>query len=114
MSEHKRISDIFARCIEDNSIESLRYLCENAIAAENSGEWHGLHIDKEWSFGYDEYRDCEIVIRGQRWETDKEYDKRLKQQKRLKERSEKDKIEKLENERKEYQRLKKKFEKENK
>lgn len=107
MSERKRVSDIFARCIEDNSIESLKYLCENAVAAENSGEWHGLHIEKEWS-SCNTY--CEIVIKGQRWETDKEYDKRLKQQKRLKEQSEKDKIAKLENERKQYERLKKKFE----
>lgn len=111
MSERKRVSDIFARCIEDNSIESLRHVCENAIAAENSGEWCGLHIDKEWSFGYDNYdTECQIVIRGERWETDKEYDKRLKQQERSKVQNEKDKIAKLENERKQYERLKKKFE----
>ena len=107
MSQRKRVVDIFAHNIEDNSIEFLRYLCENAIAAENSGEWHGLHIKKEWSYCS---TDCEILIEGERWESDEEYDKRLKQQKRSKVQNEKDKIARLENERKQYERLKKKFE----
>lgn len=95
--------------------DDLRHVFEflkQAIDKESSGEWENLQLScSQWS---GEYSD-EWYINGCRWETDAEYQFRIKHEKERERKAEYNRKAreeaKKEREREEYERLKKKFEK---
>ena len=68
------------------------------------------NIKMDWSSGYSS-DDVSWSVVGDREETDKEYESRIQLEERWAKQRKKDKVSKEERERKEYERLKKKFEK---
>ena len=86
------------------SLESIRDLCNSAI---NSTEWINCRLEVKWA-------DCEYaadryVIEGERWETDRELAKRLKEEEKARTAKMKQKADKEVLERQQYERLKKKY-----
>ena len=80
--------------------QSLREVVDDlgkALIAERSGKWKGLHLEIDYF-----YDDTYIVLKGQRLETDKEYKRRLHDEKCTKEFQEKA-------EKQNFERLKKKY-----
>lgn len=113
MSEGKmRIAAEYGRIYpgEDGLRHVFQFLKE-AIDKEASGEWENLQLScSRWG---GEYSD-EWYINGARWETDSEYQFRIKCKKERERKIERErearKEAKEEREREEYERLKKKFE----
>lgn len=87
----------------EDIIKNLTTIMLNADA----GGYSNIQIN--WGTGYCS-DDIEWSITGDRLETDKEYEARLKLENRLDEQRKKDRLLKEQYERKEYERLKKKFE----
>lgn len=91
---------------EDDMNNVIQKLTNLYAEAKSAGF---TNIRLSWRDGYSS-DDIEWCIRGDRFETDVEYEKRLKIEKRVAEQRKKDKLSREQNERKEYERLKKKFE----
>jgi len=70
-------------------------------------DFYRFELDIENNYNYDT---SELVLYGYRWETDNELAYRLEKAKKKKERDTEKKAQKLDEEREEYERLKKKFE----
>lgn len=87
----------------NNAIQKLTH----ALAKQDSGEWQEIEL-----FGDDSYSGC-WHIEGRRLETDQEYEYRKKWEEETKEREKRLQEQNLMRERMEYERLKKKFEKDN-
>ena len=106
MSGKIRVWDVYETIHPDNGLRSVIDSLQNAEAVEASGEWTQLQLD---STGDDEYHSAEWRIVGYRMETDKEYDKRMKDLEKAKTIVEKQKQQKKVDERKLYEKLKKKY-----
>ena len=107
MSERKRkrVTDEFGVIEDGMSLQTIRDLCDSAI---NSTEWINCRLEVKWpdcKYAVDRY-----VIEGERWETDKELTKRLKEEERTRLVKTKKKADKEAYERQQYEHLKKKFE----
>lgn len=102
MSNKIRVYDVFDSISPYDGFDSIISSIEAAKKAEASGEWQQLAIDPD----QDEEK---WVIRGYREETDKEYQKRMKELEKTKEFKKKLKQDREERDKKEYERLKKKF-----
>lgn len=103
MTERIRVYDICTTLHPNDGLKVISHVFQKALKAEEEGEWSSLCIvndhESYWS------------IQGYRWETDEEFKKRqesLAQAEELKKELNKNKSIK---EYKEYQRLKKKYEK---
>lgn len=105
MSDKKRVTDEFGVIEDGMSLDSIRDLCDSAI---NSTEWINCRLEVKWADS--EYDADRYVIEGERWETDKELAKRLKEQEKARAYKAKQKAYKEASERQQYERLKKKFE----
>ena len=106
MSGKIRVWDVYETIHPDNGLRSVIDSLQNAEAAEASGEWTQLLLD---STGDDEYHSAEWRIVGYRMETDKEYDKRMKDLEKAKVLADKQKEKQKVDERKLYEKLKKKY-----
>jgi len=103
MSGKIRVWDVYDTIHPDNGLRSVIDSLQNA---EASGEWTQLQLD---STDDDEYHSAEWRIVGYRMETDKEYEKRMKDLAKAKTIVEKQKQQKKVDERKLYEKLKKKY-----
>jgi hypothetical protein len=92
---------------EGDMTEIIHNLTKLYVEAQAAG-FSNIRIS--WSSGYSS-DDIEWCIRGDRIETDREYDARIKMEKRIAGQRKKDQLNREQQERKEYERLKKKFEK---
>lgn len=109
MSERKRIRDEY--CVLDNYFD-LKTIAEKinaAIEAEKNGEWTEIY-----SYVKSDYEDSyNFVIVGKRLETDDEYNRRVKQEERQRNKNKKDKekqkVEQEKYEKKLYEKLKNKY-----
>ena len=90
----------------DTIIDTLQSLKEDF----KDKNYNYLWLDKETSYGYYNDMDVSYTLYGSRKETDKEYDARMAKNKKALNVVKINKQKKLEKERKEYERLKKKFE----
>lgn len=106
MSGKIRKHDIFDSMHPYDGFDAIIATIQRAKAAEASGEWDGLELD----CGDYDYHSSRWVIKGYRWENDKEYDKRMKDLEKAKEIKKKQKVAEEQNEKKLYEKLKKKFE----
>ena len=106
MSDKIRVWDVYETIHPDNGLRSVIDSLQNAEAAEASGEWTQLQLD---STGDDEYHSAEWRIVGYRMETDKEYEKRMKDLEKAKVLADNQKEKQKVDERKLYEKLKKKY-----
>lgn len=104
MSGKIRKHDIFDSLQPYDGFDSIIATIQKAKAAEASGEWDGL----EMIWDDDEYRSKWLIV-GYRWENDKEYAKRMKDLQKVAELAKKAKEKEKINERKLYEKLKKKY-----
>lgn len=102
MSGKIRVYDVLDSMHPSDGFDSIIATIQRAKAAEASGEWDGLEIESE------DY-DPKWIIRGYRWENDKEYAKRMKDLEKAKEIKKKQKVVEEQNEKKLYEKLKKKY-----
>ena len=105
MSGKIRKHDIFDSMHPYDGFDSIIATIQRAKAAEASGEWDGLELD----CGDYDYHSPKWVIRGYRWENDKEYAKRMKDLEKAAEIAKKAKEKEKADERKLYEKLKKKY-----
>lgn len=105
MSGKIRVHDVYTKLYPYDGLRYNITLMQNAEAAGQSGEWIDLQID--WAKD-DEYS-SEWRIVGYRWETDKEYAKRMKDLEKAKVLADKQKEKQKVDERKLYEKLKKKY-----
>jgi hypothetical protein len=106
MTDKIRVYDVFDTMHPNDGFDSVIATIQRAKEAEASGEWDGLEIQSEGDY---DYHSPKWVINGYRWENDKEYDKRMKDLERAAKSAKKAK-EKVEvDERKLYEKLKKKY-----
>jgi len=75
MTNKIRVYDIYTTIHLDDGIDNLINSLQDAKEAEKSGEWTGLLVD--W-YSDDDYQTAAWHIKGYRLETDKEYNKRMK------------------------------------
>ena len=101
-----RVFDTHSTIDPDDGIDNLINSLQAAKEAEKSGEWTGLLVS---SYSDDDYASVEWHIKGYRLETDKEYNKRMKEEEKVAKFKKKIKEDKEERDKKEYERLKKKF-----
>lgn len=106
MTNKIRVYDTFTTIHPHDGINNLISSLQSAKEAETKGEWTDLTVD--W-YSDDEYQTAEWHIKGYREETDKEYQKRMKELEKTKEFKKKQKQVQEERDKKEYERLKKKF-----
>jgi len=106
MTNKIRVYDIYTTIHPDDGIDNLINSLQGAKEAEKSGEWTDLLVD--W-YSDDDYTSAEWHIKGYRLETDKEYNKRMKELEKASKFKKKMKEDKEERDKKEYERLKKKF-----
>ena len=106
MTNKIRVFDTHSTIHPDDGIDNLINSLQSAKQSEEHGEWSNLSV--EWTSD-DDYATADWQIRGYRWETDKEYNKRIKELEKSKKYKKKMKEEKEQKEREEYERLKKKF-----
>lgn len=106
MTNKIRVYDTFTTIHPHDGINNLISSLQTAKEAETKGEWTDLTVD--W-YSDDEYQTAEWHIKGYREETDKEYQKRMKELEKTKEFKKKQKQVQEERDKKEYERLKKKF-----
>ena len=97
-----RVFDTHSTIHPDDGIDNLINSLQAAKEAEKSGEWTDLLV--AW---YSD--DAEWHIKGYRLETDKEYNKRMQELEKASNLKKKMKEDKEERDKKEYERLKKKF-----
>lgn len=106
MNNKIRVYDTFTTIHPHDGINNLISSLQSAKEAETKGEWTDLTVD--W-YSDDDYQTAEWHIKGYREETDKEYEKRMKELEKIKEFKKKQKQVQEERDKKEYERLKKKF-----
>lgn len=106
MNNKIRVYDTFTTIHPHDGINNLISSLQSAKEAETKGEWTDLTVD--W-YSDDEYQTAEWHIKGYREETDKEYQKRMKELEKTKEFKKKQKQVQEKRDKKEYERLKKKF-----
>ena len=106
MTNKIRVFDIHTIIHPDDGIDSLINSLQGAKHSEKSGEWSELSVD--WNSD-DDYQTANWYIKGYRWETDKEYNKRMQELEKAANLKKKMKEDKEERDKKEYERLKKKF-----
>ena len=106
MTNKIRVYDTFTTIHPNDGINNLISSLQSAKEAETKGEWTDLTVD--W-YSDDDYQTAEWHIKGYREETDKEYEKRMKELEKIKEFKKKQKQVQEERDKKEYERLKKKF-----
>jgi hypothetical protein len=104
MANKIRVHDHIINIHPDDGIESLVSSLQNILDMQKSGEWTDIEI----STGDTEY-DRDWRIYGYRLETDKEQERRLKEEQKMREHKRKQKLQREEYERKEYERLKAKY-----
>lgn len=102
MSNKIRKHDVFATMHPYDGFDSIIATIQRAKEAEASGEWDGLEINVE---DYNPNWD----IQGYRWENEKEYAKRMKDLEKAAELAKKAKEKEKVDERKLYEKLKKKY-----
>ncbi len=105
MTNKIRVFDIHTIIHPDDGIDSLINSLQGAKHSEKSGEWSELSVD--WNSD-DDYQTT-VRIKGYRLETDKEYNKRMQELEKASNLKKKMKEDKEERDKKEYERLKKKF-----
>lgn len=105
MSDKIRKYDTFDHLYPSDGFDSIIAAMQKAKAAEASGEWDGLEI----IWDDDEFRSSKWLIVGYRWENDREYDKRMKDLEKAAELAKKAKEKEKVDERKLYEKLKKKY-----
>jgi hypothetical protein len=106
MTNKIRVFDTHSTIHPDDGIDNLINSLQAAKEAEKSGEWTGLLVS--W-YSYDDYTSVEWHIKGYRLETDKEYNQRMKDLEKVAKFKKKMKEDREERDKKEYERLKKKF-----
>lgn len=104
-----RVFDTHSTIHPDDGIDNLINSLEGAKHSEKSGEWTDLSVEWTCEDYYKKGYTADWKIKGYRWETDKEYNKRIKELEKSKEYKKRMKEEKEQKEREEYERLKKKF-----
>jgi len=104
MSKRVRIEDEMASIDPYISVEDVISICNRVLDMQKSNDWVDVYTNPTGN------EDGGIVFVGKRWETDKEFNNRLKWEARSKKEAEEAKLSNAERERKEYERLKKKFE----
>lgn len=102
MKDKIRIFDVFSEVHPDDGITSVANTLDNARQAEASGEWENITL--EWAGDY-EFSTPKWSVVGYRWENDKEYAWRMNELEKAKKAKEKQKVD----ERKLYEKLKKKY-----
>lgn len=90
----------------DSAISTLQNLKEDF----GSKGYDSLWLDKEVEYGYYNEMSTSYILYGTRKETDAEYDKRMEKNRKTRQKRKEDAARKLEEEKKEYERLKEKFE----
>ena len=106
MSGKIRKHDIFDTVSPSSTVSAIIKLLQRAEAAEASGEWTEIEIE----YSVDDYYSGEWSIVGYRMETDREYQIRMKELAKAKTLSDKQKEKEKIDERKLYEKLKKKYE----
>jgi hypothetical protein len=106
MTNKIRVFDTHSTIHPDDGIDNLINFLQAAKHSENSGEWSELSV--EWN-SHDDYQTANWYIKGYRWETDKEYNKRIQEEEKAAKFKKKMKEDREERDKKEYERLKKKF-----
>lgn len=106
MTNKIRVFDTHSTIHPDDKIDNLINSLQAAKEAEKNGEWSELSV--EW-YSDDDFSSVEWYIKGYRLETDKEYNKRMKDLEKASKFKKKMKEDKEERDKKEYERLKKKF-----
>ena len=106
MTNKIRVFDTHSTIHPDDGIDNLINSLEGAKHSEKSGEWTDLSV--HWDSD-DDYTTADWQIKGYRWETDKEYNKRMQELEKAKKFKKKMKEDKEQRDKKEYERLKKKF-----
>jgi hypothetical protein len=107
MSKKIRICDTYKIIYPHAGIRSNINALQEAEALEASGEWTDMQLEHICT---DDYDSPEWHIKGYRWETDKEYEQRMKHLAQAAAIKKKVKVEQEENEKKLYEKLKKKYE----
>lgn len=109
MNGKLRKPGIYGHIYPSSPIREIVATLQGAIAAEESGEWLDIKVQKDLDSETPAWE-----ITGTRWETDRELEVRLKREKEFAEREAKvkakEKLDREKNDLKEYKRLKKKFE----
>jgi len=105
MTNKIRVFDTYLTYSACDGIDDLINALQRAKLSEKSGEWSELSVD--WNSD-DDYQTT-VRIKGYRWETDKEYNKRMQELEKAANLKKKMKEDKEERDKKEYERLKKKF-----
>jgi hypothetical protein len=102
MTNKIRLYDAFGEFYTYKSISSIIEDLKKAQQAMDSGEWSDLRL--HFANGMNGW-----IVKGYRWETDGEYEKRIKELQKVAEFKDKMKTEKEEEEKKLYEQLKKKY-----
>lgn len=106
MTNKIRVFDIYTTIHPADGLDNLINSLQAAKEAEKSGEWSELSVD--WNSD-DDYQTANWYIKGYRLETDKEYNQRMKDLEKVAKFKKKMKEDREERDKKEYERLKKKF-----
>lgn len=106
MSGKIRKYDVFAEISAYTGISTMINELLQAQAAEQSGEWTELMVEPTCD---SDYCNSSWRIKGYRWETDKEFSKRMKDLEKAVEVAKRLKKKEKEDERKLYEKLKKKY-----
>jgi hypothetical protein len=109
MSDKIRVYDVFDTMHPSDGIDSVIATIQRAKAAEASGEWDGIELEDDYDAYDTGYNSSKWLIRGYRWENDKEYAKRMKDLEKVAELAKKAKEKEKVDERKLYEKLKKKY-----
>jgi hypothetical protein len=105
MTNKIRVFDTHSTHSACDGIDELINILQRAKLSEKNGEWSELSVD--WNSD-DDYQTT-VRIKGYRLETDKEYNKRMQELEKASNLKKKMKEDKEERDKKEYERLKKKF-----
>ena len=109
MSDKIRVYDVFDTMHPSDGFDSVIATIQRAKAAEASGEWDGIELEDDYDAYDTGYISSKWIIRGYRWENDKEYAKRMKDLEKAAELAKKAKEKEKVDERKLYEKLKKKY-----
>lgn len=110
-NKRKRIADTLGYIDPYMTFQKLAELVEEAVERQESGDWTDLRLEPRYPYG----DESNLVIRGERWETEEEMSARIKRETKERERRAKQKARdeksKEAHERKLYEKLKKKYDK---
>jgi hypothetical protein len=108
MSGKIRVEDVYQKIYPYDGIQNIINVLLGAQAAEASGKWTDLQLSHPYTDS-NGFSTSEWHIIGERWETDKEYDKRMKDLEKAKVLADKQKEKQKVDERKLYEKLRKKY-----